>query len=78
MLGELHLHSPDNDQQLLGRESGDLLQKSGLTSSAPFVGDSTLSLLGPLVVEEVLAGEEEHDDEVDHDLHQDLVEQLQT
>ena len=78
MLGELHLHSPDNDHQLLWRESGDLLQKSGLTSSPPFVGDSTLSLLGPLVVEEVLAGEEGHDDGVDHDLHQDLVEQLQT
>ena len=79
MLVEDHLRSPERDHQLLGRESADLLLKSGSTSSAPSVGSSTLSLLGPLVAEEGLAGEEGQDgDGVDHELHQDQVEQLQT
>ena len=71
VLGEDHLHPPDLDQQLLGRESGDLLLKPGMTSSDPF-GNSTLSLIDPLVVEGGLVGVEEHDDGVEHDLDLDL------
>ena len=71
VLVEDHLHPPDLDHQLLGRESGDLLLKLGMTSSDPF-GNSTLSLIDPLVVEGGLVGVEEHDDGVEHDLDLDL------
>ena len=66
MLVEDHLHPPEHDHQLLGRENVDLLLKPGMTSSDP-VGNSALSLLDPLVFEEDQAGEEGHEDEVEHD-----------
>ena len=66
MLVEDHLHPPEHDHQLLGRENGDLLLKPGMTSSDP-VGNSTLSSIYPLVVEGGLVAEEEQDDGVEHD-----------
>ena len=87
VLVEDHLHPPEHDHQLLGRENVDLLLKPGMTSSDP-VGNSALSLLDPLVFEEDQADEVEHDldlewhdeEEYDDEGYDDLdqVGQLQT